>query len=398
MAQLVMIIMGLELTEEKLENLHISQSYNLFSRAVLLVQKCSPSVEKMFFKVVQVNTHKLTAFEIEGYYLCQQFSFSAIISFNEREVMLAAKLRVAFGIKGQSVDEAKKFRNKVQMKKTLSGKVSLPAFRKVNSPTDVLKFMESYPLVVLKPALGYASRGIKILSSKNDVKEAFETIQDDSKLIIEEFIDSPVYCMDGIWENNKIRFAWPMKYSVPLLNFLANREPATTRMLSKDNSITSRLLDFASDVLLGLGASNTVFHMECFVKEDGEILLCEIASRFGGGFIPQVWNHAFNFSLVDAHFLTQSEVDFTGPKEGIDPKQITGFVHCLPKLGTLQRISLPNFEWVVDYKVGSVGKTFTKLCTMDYILLVLITAPTEIEWDLRALQIIAFYHENFIYI
>lgn len=98
---------------------------------------------------------------------------------------------------------------------------------------------------------------------------------------------------------------------------------------------------------------NTTFHAEWFHTPDDQVILCEIASRTGGGKIVDSLHQAYEIHLDQVFVETQCGIDpqLPGKKEEISPKRLTGWVKIPPQKGTF--LSNPEEEfppWVKEYE------------------------------------------------
>ncbi|PFS04240.1 carboxylate--amine ligase, partial [Bacillus cereus] len=69
--------------------------------------------------------------------------FKQVIAIDELDLIRAAQLRELFGIDGQSIENTVPYRDKLIMKKyILEEGIPVPEFTLVNSPLDLLLFIE----------------------------------------------------------------------------------------------------------------------------------------------------------------------------------------------------------------------------------------------------------------
>jgi glutathione synthase/RimK-type ligase-like ATP-grasp enzyme len=115
--------------------------------------------------------------EVHAFKFNEKYKITSIYTKQEDLILRAAHLREELGIEGMKPEEAILFRDKVKMKEHLSQRgIKVPPFRRVFSPANVLHFAEKhgFPLV-MKPTLGSASGGIRILKDRQDLEKYLET-------------------------------------------------------------------------------------------------------------------------------------------------------------------------------------------------------------------------------
>lgn len=217
-------------------------------------------------------------------------------------ILRAAHIRRILGLtNGLLPDLAMIYRDKYLMKcKAQSGGFLVPAFARVYSPIDVLDFAgkHGYPVIV-KPTLGQASSGVRVLKDSNDCEaylqnEFFDRINDrlmdySGDLIIEKFVPSKMYHVNGYARNGKISIVWPFSYVSTNLDFTAGKAYGNV-FIAKNEPVWEPLVNAAQKLLDILTTpEHLIFHAELFeVKQnDGSVgfALCEIAARRPGGSI-----------------------------------------------------------------------------------------------------------------
>lgn len=145
--------------------------------------------------------------EIDAFDFHQKHRITSIYTKQEDLILRAAHLREALGISGMKPEDALLFRDKVQMKEHLAkAGVKVPPFRRVFSPSNILDFAKKYgyPLV-MKPTLGSASGGIRILKNQPDAEdyltnEFYDRIDEKGKVLdysgdvcVEAFVEGTMF-------------------------------------------------------------------------------------------------------------------------------------------------------------------------------------------------------------
>jgi hypothetical protein len=263
---------------------------------------------------------------------------SRIIARCEPDVLRAAKLRDITGVAGQGWDSAVAFRDKVVMKQTLAkGNIAVPAFARLDIPLDLFHFVQQhgYPLVV-KPTTGSGSVDTHVLRDEQDLQRLLARgIPPYTE--VEQFIEGPMYIVDGLVVDNELVAAHPSRYVNDCLSFRATHYLGTV-MLDAGNAMHSRLVEYTKRVLAQLPTpEHTTFHLEVFHTPEDELVLCEVASRTAGGMIPATLRAATGLDIDRAWFNAQMGLPQQTPlpRPGQPPARSASHVLIYPRRGTL---------------------------------------------------------------
>ncbi|MDR0270820.1 ATP-grasp domain-containing protein [Paenibacillus sp.] len=309
-------------------------------------------------------------------------NFKRVIATSECDIVRAGRLRDAMGIEGQDLFSANSFRNKVLMKQLLKeGNVPVPNFLEVKTPLELLDFISTnqYP-VVIKPISGSGSNGVTIINNDYELSE-FLKIGISDCIEVEQFIDGDMYHVDGLVVNGQIVFSWPSKYINGCLSYRDGKYCGST-LLEVNNPLYKRLQQFTKSVITALPSpSYTTFHVETFYTPDDNLILCEIASRSGGGRIRESLEHAFGININMLWVRSQCNLDIVIPDIQAPIAQ-TAFLIVPPKTGILLELpeSVP-YDWVCDYFISGVtGKKYEGAgSSVDNIAIMILKGQSEIE-------------------
>ncbi|MDF9495343.1 ATP-grasp domain-containing protein [Bacillus cereus] len=296
--------------------------------------------------------------ELKALELFDKYKYHSIIATNELDLLRAANLRDYLAIMGQNWESAIAYRNKVKMKEILSDKgVSVPKFKQIETPLDVINFVQEngYPIVV-KPIDGTASTNTGIVKDKKDF-DSLLSLGLSPNIEVEEFIEGDMYHVDGIVMNGEIVFIWPSKYlNGGCLAFQDNKYLGSY-ILGKKNPLFNRIINYTEELIRSLPTpQNTVFHAELFHTPNDELVLCEIASRIAGAYIPDVISQSFDINLRKIMVQMQCNVFDCKPNFILNngPDIFSGWLFIPPKDGTF--VSGPSnipFEWVTNYRLNA---------------------------------------------
>ncbi|WP_329617390.1 hypothetical protein OG244_34280 [Streptomyces brevispora] len=237
-----------------------------------------------------------------------RYGADLVASTSESDVLRAARLRGRLGLPGQDTASAKAYRDKVVMKRLArAAGITVPAFAPVDSTTDLLDFIaaEGFP-VVAKPRLGAGAEGVAILRDPDDVT-AFLSRERTSDIpylpgqwMVEGYATGEFFHVDGIMRDGRVVHAWPSQYSGGLAERIHDELHIGSVLLAPDDPRTTVMRKMGEDVIAALPAAPhpLAFHLEAWISPDGVPVLCEIASRAGGGLIAEAYERAFGVQLA----------------------------------------------------------------------------------------------------
>ncbi|RIO22819.1 ATP-grasp domain-containing protein [Staphylococcus saprophyticus] len=227
------------------------------------------------------------------------YCFENILAFEEAYLERAALLRDTLNINGMSYNDIQLFRNKVKMKDYVTSKgFKTPQYAKIKDFKDLYETLNhfSYPFI-LKPVDGMSSINTYKISNKHDLEDYLKSSKKQYPILIEEFIDGEMYHIDGVYTDKKLIFSSFSKYIVQCIEYMENKN-LVSLLYNNSNSITNKLKNYTLSLLKHFDKTDhLLFHLEVFIKKDGEIIFCEIAARRSGGNIIEMIDHSFNINL-----------------------------------------------------------------------------------------------------
>jgi phosphoribosylamine-glycine ligase len=174
---------------------------------LLITNKASERDKLDCLQVVEIE-HPTTngLLELEAFRLNEMHGIDMIYTKQEDLILRASYLRKELNIhpEGLQPEDAIIFRDKALMKNHLKNRgLTVPQFARVYSPANILSFTQKHGFpVIVKPTLGSASAGIRILKDEVDCQnylanEFYDRIDDQGKimdysgdLIVEAFVVS----------------------------------------------------------------------------------------------------------------------------------------------------------------------------------------------------------------
>lgn len=229
--------------------------------------------------------------------------FHRIIARHELLIMPAAELRAEFGVPGMRPDVAVNFRDKVAMKTTLARQgYRVPRFALASAPSGKAPWKGK---TIVKPRDANASQGVHLCDDYESARElAMGGLGDKDPFTgryeLEEYLDGPVWNVDGFLFRGKPVVIQPSRYVGTCLDFI-NGIPHGT--LQCPNPL---LETWTVEVLRALGGDTLTFHFEAIMTDDGPVFL-EVAARCGGGYIVDMMHRRTGVHMHALDMATEVE-------------------------------------------------------------------------------------------
>lgn len=248
-------------------------------------------------------------------------------------VSTVAYIAEELGIKGISLDIARRFTNKHLMRLyTEQAGFCSPKNELVRNPEAAKAFLKRVSKSIIKPLDSQSSRGVHIIETEEDIDRFFEDCMKYSNaekaIVIEEYIDGCEFTVDGIKTENE--------YIVTAISEKDHykHNPSIAKRLyfspSNEKYDYEKLKRINTEMVKALGLPFGITHAE-YKYKDGEFYLIEIAARGGGNkisshIVPIV--SGINSNSVYINVLL-------GEKYDIEPKDkhefaVLGFFDFLP--------------------------------------------------------------------
>ncbi|MEN0137261.1 MAG: carboxylate--amine ligase [Rhodococcus sp. (in: high G+C Gram-positive bacteria)] len=232
----------------------------------------------------------------------------AVFALAEVDVERTARLRGELGLPGLDTATAAAYRDKVLMKELArAAGLLVPAFAPVRHPADIAEFMARNPgPVVVKPRSGSGSTGVYVLDSPAQAAGLADIVTA-TPYEVEEFVDGAVHHVDAFRVAGAPVAAVASRYTGQGCLEHWTDAPFGSRSVDPADPVCARLVEETWRLVDALGSPPTVcVHAEFFVTAGGDIVLCEVAARIGGGPIPTMLRHLL----------------------GIDPRHLWARVEC----------------------------------------------------------------------
>lgn len=231
----------------------------------------------------------------------------AILSLAEVDVERAAQLRSEFNLPGLDTISAAAYRDKILMKKyAQAAGIRVPDFAPVTSAGEIAGFMACHSgRVVVKPRGGSGSTGVYVLETPEEAAH-LDGVVSTEPYQVEEFVDGVLHHVDA-FRVLGVPIAIASHYTGQGCLEHWTDAPFGSRTLDPNDPVSERLVQETWRLVDALPSPCTVcVHAEFFVTSSGEIVLCEVAARIGGGPIPRMLREVL----------------------GIDPRELWARVEC----------------------------------------------------------------------
>lgn len=296
-----------------------------------------------------VTVHSLQDWNAVAHVVRRLFHEEAIdrvVPMLEAQVELAARIRTLLGIPGQSIEQARLFRDKLAMRLTaLAAGIPVPYFAPALDRERVTALLESVaPPYMLKLRDGLGSQNVQRIAARAQLIPAIiakgPRIDD---YLVEQYIAGDVYHVDAVVEGGKIQFALASRYGKPLYDVLQGGN-FVTYTVARGSRLEGQLQKLNAKVIQAFGLQRGVTHIE-FIRsaETGELYFLEAANRIASARIPMVVNEASGVCLY--HELAKLEAHDTyqapKPKDGH-----AGFITTVAKRGPVNLASFKDKEIV----------------------------------------------------
>lgn len=222
----------------------------------------------------------------------------------EPGIMLAAELRRHFGIAGQSVEQAHRFRDKEAMKLALDeAGIRTPRHVAVSTVAEVWDAAGriGFPLI-LKPIDGAGSADTYRVDSNDDLRAVLPLLRHVPSVSVEEFIDGEEYTFDTITAGGKIAYYNVAWYRPRPLIARSNEwiSPQVIALRDVDDPSLADGIRMGHDVIAALGFDTGFTHMEWYRKSNGEVVFGEIGARPPGAHQVEQMKFACDFDVFRA--------------------------------------------------------------------------------------------------
>ena len=221
---------------------------------------------------------------------------------NEHWLVQDAKLRSDFNITtGIKADKIANIKEKSKMKKAYKkAEIPFADFSLVTTLAKAKKFIDKvgYP-VVAKPDNGVGASDTHKIKNEKELKNFFETCNQNVKYIMEEYVDGDLVSYDAIIDSNG-NPVFETGIVEPAVMDIVNKGLDVFYYVEKE--MPKQLLEAGRRAVKGFGIKSRFIHLEFFrlnknkkgLGKKGDYVGLESNMRPAGGYTPDMYNYANN--------------------------------------------------------------------------------------------------------
>jgi hypothetical protein len=331
------------------------------------IARASDSEDLRAFSALKLvsDYHSWEVDQIVRDYSSAGYCIGRIVSMAECDVIRTARLREQLGIPGQSLESAYAYRDKLIMNtRSRAHGIPVPDFQKIDNPTDLMEFVEEsgFP-VILKPRFGAGSERIHFILDRPSLDRCLRAVQTppdrevSGEWLAERYIDGNMYYVDGVTQQGKVIYSWPGRYSMGSAEAVSLSIPKFGYLLEPADQMFGPLQAFSRKVHAAMPTVPfpTAFHLEVIVTEVGQLLMCEVCSRPGGGAVGTAFCAAFGIDIYSQHLRGQAGLPLELDHQPDRPMKQVAWVWLTTKEGVFNqpRIGFPSEQVRLRYLLAS---------------------------------------------
>lgn len=297
----------------------------------------------------------------------------------EPGVVLAARMREAFGVPGLTVDQARAFRDKELMKQRLDAAgIRTPHHYSATTTEEAREAAGKvgYP-VIIKPIDGAGSADTYVVRSDEDLEAALGATRHVERISVEEFVEGEEFTYDAILAEGETLFENVAWYRPKPLVARQNPwiSPQAVCLADIRQPDIAPGVELGRKVLRALGLKTGMAHMEWYrsEKNGGEAIFGEVGARAPGGRLSHGMNWSTNGDVfrVWAEALVHGRTDQAMEKRynaALVFKRAVGGGRVISRVEGLERILSEHGDCVpvVDLvPVGQPRRDWTQVVTGD---------------------------------
>jgi biotin carboxylase len=218
---------------------------------------------------------------------------SGVITIGSDVSVAVATVQSHFGLPGQSIDIAKRFTDKLEMKSSfVKHHVPTPKHLVLHDDdvSPVLKAFEA--AVVVKPADGRGARGVQLvnLSEKSKLEDAIRVARGMSsrrEVIVEDYVSGPQYSTEGIFLDGRYLNVITSERNYARLGQFGTHiiEDGGQIPNHDDPAFHDEVSDLVARGALALGGHAGTVKGDLVRGPDGTLQIIELAGRLSGGWL-----------------------------------------------------------------------------------------------------------------
>ncbi|MBB4947721.1 biotin carboxylase [Kitasatospora gansuensis] len=208
----------------------------------------------------------------------------AVLAFREYAVVAAAEVAAALGLPGNPPEAVRRVRTKDVCREYLRERgFRQPALRLCASAAEAEEFHRSVGgTVIVKPRSGSSSEGVQQVDDPAGIAAAFAQARDeDGHALVETFVSGPEFSVEGIITSGSPQVLAVTGKQVVGTSFVECGHTMPAPIAPED---TDAITEEVANALRALGLRHGLFHVECWLTDQG-VVLGELHVRQGGDWI-----------------------------------------------------------------------------------------------------------------
>ncbi|WP_313048513.1 ATP-grasp domain-containing protein [Pseudomonas soli] len=339
--------------------------------------------------------------EVDVHDMAREMRDPLCVALAEIDVLRVARINDRLGVSQGAEGRAMFYRDKFFMKQRARDRgFAIADMAPLTHATAAIQFSEQHGFpVVVKPRDGRGSNGVEVLRDMSQLRQwlAARGATTFHNLMIERYVRGSHYIVNGLYIDGKPILVSPVRVMTSALDFLGGKAH-DLHMLDASNPMRDKLVRYARALVEDVLPSEPtlLFHLELFVTDTGEIVLCEIASRLGGVFFNQEISHAWGLD-PRMTFLRALRDPAYRPASMIEPRQMVGHISIPPRVGLLREVpSDCPLDGVLEYRISASRMTAYRSMefTNSEILNAIVAGRNERELQLRLGEVERWFHES----
>jgi hypothetical protein len=358
-----------------------------------------------FYDDLGTNDHV----ELDAIALHATTPFTRVVATGEDDLLRSARLRELFGVAGPSSAAVLVFRDKLLMKRwAMAAGVPVARHAAVQTMTDVVAFVRQvgYPIVV-KPLRGMGSAETRVIRSDSELgafadRRPFGVNLGLPHLLAEKFVEGALCHVNGLILGGRMQVVSASRFIHTALEYVRDQSFLGSYVMG-DGPDRERLTTFATRVLLEAFPTppECLFHLECFLQDDGDVVLCEVACRLGGNGINEEVRLSYDVDMklewLRSQLLGVGACNVRTSPKGLGGNQLAGRLLISPREGRLEAIPASCSEsYVLEYRArGRPGSDHHPMnMSDDELASFLLVGPDEAELRRRILGLHEWFDQN----
>ncbi|QXH58518.1 ATP-grasp domain-containing protein [Pseudomonas maumuensis] len=339
--------------------------------------------------------------EVDVHELARELTAPLCVALAEIDVLRVARINDRLGVSTGAEGRAMFYRDKFFMKqRTHDRGLKIAEMAPLPHATEALRFSEAHGFpVVVKPRDGRGSNGVEVLRDLAQLRTwlARQPSTTFHNLMIERFVRGSHYIVNGLYIDGKPILVSPVRVMTSALDFLGGKSH-DLHMLDAGNPMRDRLVRYARTLVEDVLPSEPtmLFHLELFVDQQDEIVLCEIASRLGGVFFNQEITHAWGLDPRMAFLRALRDPDYR-PAAMSEPRQMVGHISIPPRVGLLRDVPTEcALDDVLEHRISASRMTTYRSMefTNSEIFNAIVAGRDERELQLRLAEVERWFHDS----